>query len=163
METKYLDRRRVEEYVGAQIRSLRQDEHLTQKALANRANVSLSSLQSLELGRGSSLTTVVKVMRSLGRSDWFETLAPPQPLVSPREQWRIAEQQSVASETGSLGETVGRSELRVRRRHQGVGLGRAVASSLVTEYELLRLRIRRRVDSKWRRPSPLHLLVEPGV
>jgi len=82
-----------EEYVGAQIRSLRQDEHLTQKALANRANVSLSSLQSLELGRGSSLTTVVKVMRSLGRSDWFETLAPPQPLVSPREQWRVAEQQ----------------------------------------------------------------------
>ena len=82
-----------EEYVGAQIRSLRQDEHLTQKALANRANVSLSSLQSPELGRGSSLTTVVKVMRSLGRSDWFETLAPPQPLVSPREQWRIAEQQ----------------------------------------------------------------------
>ena len=42
-----------EEYVGAQIRSLRQDEHLTQKALANRANVSLSSLQSLELGRRS--------------------------------------------------------------------------------------------------------------
>jgi transcriptional regulator with XRE-family HTH domain len=83
-----------EEQIGAEIRTLRQDARLTQRALAARANVSLSSLQSLELGRGSSLTTVVKVVRSLGRSKWFETLAPPQPSISPREQWRLAEQQT---------------------------------------------------------------------
>ena len=82
-----------EERVGAEIRTLRQSARLTQKALAERANISLSSLQSLELGRGSSLTTVVKVVRSLGRSEWFEYLAPPQPSVSPREQWRLAQQQ----------------------------------------------------------------------
>jgi len=75
-----------------QIRQLRQSERLTQRVLANRANVSLSSLQSLELGRGSSLTTVVKVVRSLDRAGWFETLAP-QSTVSPREQWRLAQQQ----------------------------------------------------------------------
>ena len=83
-----------EEQVGNAIRTLRQDARLTQRALAERANVSLSSLQSLELGRGSSLATVVKVVRSLGRSSWFETLMPPRPSVSPREQWRLAQQQS---------------------------------------------------------------------
>jgi transcriptional regulator with XRE-family HTH domain len=83
-----------EEHVGTQIRRLRQSGRLTQKVLANRANVSLSSLQSLELGRGSTLTTVVKVMRSLDRAEWFDTLAPPQPTVSPRAQWRIAQQQN---------------------------------------------------------------------
>jgi transcriptional regulator with XRE-family HTH domain len=82
-----------EEYVGAQIRTLRQSAGLTQKALAERANISLSSLQSLELGRGSSLTTVAKVVRSLGRSEWFEALAPPSASISPREQWRAAQQQ----------------------------------------------------------------------
>ncbi len=83
-----------EQQIGEAIRTLRQDARLTQRALAERANVSLSSLQSLELGRGSSLATVVKVVRSLGRSSWFETLTPPQPSVSPREQWRLAQQQS---------------------------------------------------------------------
>jgi transcriptional regulator with XRE-family HTH domain len=80
-----------EEHVGAAIRRLRQGAALTQKALAERANISLSSLQALELGRGSSLTTVVKVVRSLGRSEWFEALAPPEPSISPREQWRLAQ------------------------------------------------------------------------
>jgi transcriptional regulator with XRE-family HTH domain len=82
----------LEEQVGKEIRALRQSAALTQRALAERANVSLSSLQSLELGQGSSLTTVVKVVRSLNRSEWFEALAPPQPSISPREQWRLAQQ-----------------------------------------------------------------------
>ena len=83
-----------ERAVGAQIRVLRQNTRLTQKALAERANVSLSSLQSLELGHGSSLTTVVRVVRSLERTEWLESLAAPQPTISPREQWRLAQQQS---------------------------------------------------------------------
>ena len=82
-----------EEQIGAEIRTLRHSAGLTQKALTERANISLSSLQSLELGRGSSLATVVKVVRSLGRSEWFEALAPPTPSISPREQWRLAQQQ----------------------------------------------------------------------
>jgi len=82
-----------EEQVGAEIRTLRQSASLTQKALAESANISLSSLQSLELGRGSSLATLVKVVRSLGRAEWFEALAPPTPSISPREQWRLAQQQ----------------------------------------------------------------------
>jgi transcriptional regulator with XRE-family HTH domain len=83
-----------EQSVGAQIRTLRQSARLTQRELAERANVSLSSVQSLELGRGSSLATVVRVVRSLDRADWFEDLATPPPAVSPREQWRQAQLES---------------------------------------------------------------------
>jgi transcriptional regulator with XRE-family HTH domain len=78
--------------VGSQVRALRQQARLTQKGLAERANVSLSSLQSLELGHGSSMATLVRVVRSLNRTDWLESLAPSQPTISPREQWQSAQQ-----------------------------------------------------------------------
>jgi transcriptional regulator with XRE-family HTH domain len=94
MEKQLMTAQEWEERIGEEIRTLRQGAGLTQKALAERANVSLSSLQSLELGRGSSLSTIVKVVRSLDRSEWFETLAPPPPSISPREQWRLAQQQN---------------------------------------------------------------------
>ena len=82
-----------EQRVGAQVRTIRQRARLTQRALAERANVSLSSLQSLELGRGSSLSTVVRVVRALGRTEWLEGLGEKEPAISPREQWRLAQQQ----------------------------------------------------------------------
>jgi len=86
-----------EEYVGAQIRSLRQDEHLTQKALANRANVSLSSLQSLELGRGSSLTTVVKsCVHSVAQTGSRRWLL--------RSHWSVPESSGVSQNSKSVAE-----------------------------------------------------------
>jgi transcriptional regulator with XRE-family HTH domain len=44
--------------------------------LAERAGVSLRALQSLENGEGSSLSTLVQVLRALGREDWLKTIAP---------------------------------------------------------------------------------------
>lgn len=66
--------------VGRQVRQLRLRQDLTQAALARRANVSVSSLQSLEHGHGSSLSTVIGVVRALGRDDWLEGLAPEAPI-----------------------------------------------------------------------------------
>jgi transcriptional regulator with XRE-family HTH domain len=80
-----------ENTLGSQIRELRQQYPLTQRELARRSNVSLSSLQGLESGRGSSLTTVIRVVRTLDRASWLESLAPPRPQVSPMQELRATQ------------------------------------------------------------------------
>lgn len=73
-------RRTVEEWqqhVGEQVRSLRLRADVSQATLAERADVSEVTIRNLESGRGSSLATLVKVTRALGRQDWLEQLAPP--------------------------------------------------------------------------------------
>lgn len=74
---------------GAQIRRARLVEDSTQEDLAARANISRKSLAKLEAGQGSTLTTVIKVLRALGRDDWLATLEP-EPTVSPLRMARAA-------------------------------------------------------------------------
>ena len=71
-----------ERQVGQQVRDLRLRSDRTQADLARAANVSTSTLASLEHGAGSSLATLVAVVRALGRTDWLGQLAPP-PTISP--------------------------------------------------------------------------------
>lgn len=80
-----------EQVVGGQVRDLRIRSQRTQAELAVAANVSLSAVQALELGKGSRLATLVAVVRALGRTEWLEELAPPvpiSPLALAREQRR---------------------------------------------------------------------------
>jgi len=79
-----------EEEFGAQIRRARLIEDITQKELAERANIAQATLQKLESGQGSTLKTIVKVLRALGRDDWLGTLEP-EPTVSPLRMAREAE------------------------------------------------------------------------
>jgi transcriptional regulator with XRE-family HTH domain len=65
-----------ERHVGDQIRTLRVASDLDQAGLAALADVSVGALSNLERGKGSSLKTVVAVLRALGRTDWLEALAP---------------------------------------------------------------------------------------
>ncbi len=71
-----------EEEFGAQVRRARLLQDLTQQELAAAANISPVTLASLESGRGSTLTTLVRVLRALGRDDWLGTLEPA-PTLSP--------------------------------------------------------------------------------
>lgn len=84
-ETTY--RRTTSEWLqelGAGLRRSRIRAELTQEELARRAGVSLSALKHLEAGAGANLTSLVKVVRSLGREDWLAGLVPPaEPTVSP--------------------------------------------------------------------------------
>lgn len=82
-----------ERHLGAQARELRRREGKTQAALAREANVSISALHALEHGTGSSLSTVVSVVRALGRTDWLSELAPPV-TVSPMALLRQAQKGS---------------------------------------------------------------------
>lgn len=77
--------RTVEEWereVGAQIRAARIDADLDQESLARIAGVSVGAVRNLERGYGSSLATLIRVVRALDRTDWLEALAP-QVAVSP--------------------------------------------------------------------------------
>jgi transcriptional regulator with XRE-family HTH domain len=65
-----------ESVVGDQIRSARIANDMDQTALASAANVSIGALSNLERGKGSSLSTVIAVVRALNRTDWLEGLAP---------------------------------------------------------------------------------------
>lgn len=67
---------------GAQIRRARLYEDIDQRTLADTANISPVTLSKLENGQGSTLSTVIKVLRALGREDWLGTLEPI-PEVSP--------------------------------------------------------------------------------
>src|SRR5665213_1895172 len=84
---------------GAEVRRLRQRLDLTQTELAERANVSISSIKYLENGKGSSLATIVRVARALGRVDWLEAFTPPEPAVSPMAMWRARQLEAERSTT----------------------------------------------------------------
>ena len=66
----------LEQLVGESLKRLRLSRNIGQRMLAERAGVSTRALQSLENGEGSSLGTLVLVLRALGREDWLKTIAP---------------------------------------------------------------------------------------
>jgi transcriptional regulator with XRE-family HTH domain len=68
--------------VGEQLRALRIAANLDQAGLADLAGVSLGAVKAAEQGKGSTLRTLVRLTRALGREDWLESLAP-QPTISP--------------------------------------------------------------------------------
>jgi transcriptional regulator with XRE-family HTH domain len=55
---------------------------MDQRELAERADVALNAVKRLESGKGAHLTSLINVLRALGRADWLDTLAP-QVSVSP--------------------------------------------------------------------------------
>lgn len=77
----------LESRLGSQIRTIRIQAGHDQQTLAELADVGLSSLKNLENGRGSTLRTLVRVLRALDASDWLDTLAP-EPTISPLDVLR---------------------------------------------------------------------------
>ena len=66
-----------EQHLGDQIRRTRLDANLSQELLAHHADVAVSTIHNLEAGFGSSLSTVIKVARALGREQWLDDFSPP--------------------------------------------------------------------------------------
>lgn len=62
--------------LGTKLKALRLVKNIEQRTLAERAGVSVSALKSLENGAGSSLHTLVRVLKALGRESWLDTIAP---------------------------------------------------------------------------------------
>jgi transcriptional regulator with XRE-family HTH domain len=70
--------------IGADLRRLRIDARLTQVELAQRAGIGVSTLQGLERGQGSTVSSLIRVLRALDREEWMDQLAPSrQPVTDP--------------------------------------------------------------------------------
>jgi transcriptional regulator with XRE-family HTH domain len=69
--------------LGRRLRAVRKLARLSQTTLADRANVSLSALKSLEAGRGSTLRTFLGVVRALNLDSSLDRLFPVTTTVSP--------------------------------------------------------------------------------
>lgn len=66
-----------EQALGGAVRAARLAADLDQVTLADAAGVSLGALKNLEGGKGSSVRTLVRVVRALDRTEWLQALAPP--------------------------------------------------------------------------------------
>ncbi|WP_284454520.1 helix-turn-helix domain-containing protein [Cupriavidus campinensis] len=86
----------LEYELGSSLRRLRINRNLEQAVLAERAGVSTRALRNLELGNGSSLRTLVCVVRALGRQEWFNTIGPVS-TINPLMMTRAAEPRQRAS------------------------------------------------------------------
>lgn len=62
--------------LGAQLRSLRLRLNIDQQTLAARAGIALNAVKNLESGNGGTVRSLLSVLRTLGREDWVEALAP---------------------------------------------------------------------------------------
>lgn len=62
--------------LGRQIRALRLRQNLDQTELADRAGIALNAVKNLERGRGSTLRSLIQVLRVLNRVEWLRALAP---------------------------------------------------------------------------------------
>ena len=68
--------REWEAVLGEQLRDLRLRQNIDQRQLAEQAGIALNAVKNLEAGKGSTVATLIKVLRALGRADWLATLAP---------------------------------------------------------------------------------------
>lgn len=86
----------IEAELGERLRTLRIHRNLDQATLAARAGISARTLRNLESGAGSSLRTLVLVVRALGREQWLEMIAPV-PTINPVMLTRTATPRQRAS------------------------------------------------------------------
>lgn len=75
MESQTIDRMLTS--VGDSIRKLRLHRNLTQAVVAARSGISFGAYRNLELGRGATLRSFLAVCRTLDRTDWLNSLPPP--------------------------------------------------------------------------------------
>lgn len=79
----------LEAEVGHHLKTLRVHKNLDQATVSARAGISVRSLRNLESGSGSSLHTLILVLRVLGRETWLGTIAPV-PTINPIMMTRTA-------------------------------------------------------------------------
>lgn len=66
----------LETTLGERLRELRLIKNLDQATVAARAGISVGALKNLEGGHGTTLKTLIRVVRVLGREEWLAGVAP---------------------------------------------------------------------------------------
>jgi transcriptional regulator with XRE-family HTH domain len=95
----------MENALGDKLRALRLSRNLDQKTLAERSGLSVRALRNLESGQGSTVKTLVSVLRALGRQDWLNTIAPVA-TINPLTLTRQAQPRQRASSARRIGNSV---------------------------------------------------------
>lgn len=95
----------LEVTLGESVRAQRIEQRLTQLELATRANVSVGAVKNLENGRGSTTTTLVRVVHVLGQDHWLSVLAPSESSFNP-----LTLLEAPRSSSGHVARRVRRSE-----------------------------------------------------
>jgi transcriptional regulator with XRE-family HTH domain len=72
----------LQSILGDQIQSLRVSKNLDQRSTAEKAGISEKALRNLETGRGSTVESLLRVLKALDSLDGIELLAP-KPNVNP--------------------------------------------------------------------------------
>jgi len=62
--------------LGEHLKQLRLQKNIDRETLCKQAGVSTNALRNLENGAGSSLKTLIRVVRALGREEWLAAIAP---------------------------------------------------------------------------------------
>lgn len=106
----------MEAYLGEQLKRLRLDKNLDQKTLAGRAGVSVRALRNLEGGAGTTIKTLLSVVRALGRESWLDTVGPvatinPLALTSRASQRQRATKRRVMPPPASTGAAASRNAM----------------------------------------------------
>jgi putative transcriptional regulator len=74
--------------LGARLARTRLEQNVSQEQLASEAGVSKSTVERIETGREVKLTSLVRILRALGRLELLDHLVP-DPLPSPIERARL--------------------------------------------------------------------------
>lgn len=93
----------LEESLGADIKALRLQKNIDRKTLCARAGVSEHALRNLEDGKGTTLKTLIRILKALERESWLGSIAPktsinPLHLVKAKEQRQRARRKKHAEE-----------------------------------------------------------------
>lgn len=88
--------------LGRHLRDLRLRRNIDQRQLAEQAAVALNGVKNLEGGKGATVTSLIKVLRALGREDWLSTLAP-QVSISPLQMLKAKPVRQRASKAKTKG------------------------------------------------------------
>jgi len=67
----------IEEELGSRIKSLRLRKNITQKTLAKRTTLGYVTIQRLEYGHGSSISTLIAILRELESLEEIDNFIPP--------------------------------------------------------------------------------------
>jgi transcriptional regulator with XRE-family HTH domain len=68
--------RELELLLGEGVKKLRLQKNLDRQTLCDRAGISMNALRHLEAGAGTTVKTLIHVVRVLDRLDWLSGLAP---------------------------------------------------------------------------------------
>ena len=92
----------VQKRIGEKLKSVRLRQNITQKSLAEEADISLSSIKKIENGEIGSFESLLRVMRVLGELDTIQSLITEEQL-SPSEYYELVNAGKKSSRKRAVG------------------------------------------------------------